>query len=285
MILTRVLTALVFLPLLITPLALGYDKLWCAIVAVFVALSVWELTGMVLGARDSMEESAEEIVSAFLWRPWLVVSVVVLFFALVTLPGGMLESFVVAFALWITAGCFLIMPVSVLSRVERWFLSWTAVIYGCLPWVYVWKLYGSGGGGGEYVIFLITVVMGSDTGGFLGGKYLGRRIWKEAPLAPLISARKTWEGALGALLVSGVVSGAYVFMSQLMPWSLWLVLSVLGSVASMSGDLLASALKRFSGVKDSGRLLPGHGGFIDRGDGFMVAAPFMWWVLSWWPGV
>lgn len=274
MICARVLTAVVVLPALLGPIILGYDALWFALLVAFVGLSVWELTGIVLRIAQRHMQA-----STIFWRLWLCLSVMALFIALSVLPVSSREGFVVLFALWITAGCFFTRD-SVQVRVERWLLSFAASCYGGLPWLYVWKLYELHPGG-CYVLLLIAVVMGSDTGGYVGGRYWGRRWWKTAALAPQVSPRKTWEGGLGALVVSGVVSGLYCWISDLVSWQLWLCLSLCGSLASMSGDLLASAIKRYSGVKDSGRILPGHGGFIDRADGFMMAAPVMWWIIRW----
>jgi phosphatidate cytidylyltransferase len=130
------------------------------------------------------------------------------------------------------------------------------------------------------MIFLLAVVWSSDIGAYLAGRLIGG-----PKLAPRISPGKTWSGAAGgvaAVLAVGVAAAA-----------LWPVpaapvvaaAAVLG-VAAQAGDLLESAVKRHFGVKDSGRLIPGHGGLLDRLDGLMaaglVAGAWIW--LTGWRG-
>jgi phosphatidate cytidylyltransferase len=118
------------------------------------------------------------------------------------------------------------------------------------------------------VLFLVLVVWASDIGAYLSGRLFGG-----PKLAPRISPGKTWSGALGGL-ASVVLVG--LIAAQIVPggslWRAGLVAACLG-VAAQSGDLLESALKRRAGVKDSGRLMPGHGGLLDRLDGMLFAAP------------
>ncbi len=117
------------------------------------------------------------------------------------------------------------------------------------------------------VLFLVVVVWCSDIGAYLIGRLVGGR-----RLAPRISPGKTWSGAVGglaaALLVGWVATAAW----GLPPAPGLLVSGALG-VVSQAGDLLESAIKRHFGVKDSGRLIPGHGGLLDRLDGLLAAAP------------
>lgn len=123
------------------------------------------------------------------------------------------------------------------------------------------------------LLFVLFLVFAADTGAFLAGRSLGRR-----KLAPTISPGKTVEGAIGGLLLSGawaLTAGVYVFEvtgAQV----LWLLaLSMLAAAASIVGDLVESMFKRISGIKDSGHILPGHGGMLDRVDSILAAAPVM----------
>jgi phosphatidate cytidylyltransferase len=115
----------------------------------------------------------------------------------------------------------------------------------------------------------IVIVVLADVGGFIAGKLFGKH-----KLAPLVSPGKTWEGFIGAmalqiLLIAVLVVYVPVEISAL-KWSL-LVFPV--ALYSIVGDLFESMVKRHSGVKDSGSLLPGHGGVLDRIDGVMAALP------------
>jgi phosphatidate cytidylyltransferase len=118
------------------------------------------------------------------------------------------------------------------------------------------------------VLFLLVVVWSSDIGAYVVGRLVGG-----PKLAPAISPGKTWSGAAGglacAMLVGLLVSRAFAPG----PATHALVVAAGLSVASQLGDLLESALKRHFGVKDSSRLIPGHGGVFDRLDGVLAAAP------------
>lgn len=121
------------------------------------------------------------------------------------------------------------------------------------------------------IMLLLLIVWAADTGAYFSGKRFGK-----TKLAPLISPGKTREGLLGGLVTASVVA---VIAAKLMPvpgmGTLWLILLCLVTVlASAAGDLLVSMHKRISGHKDSGRLLPGHGGILDRLDSLIAAAPF-----------
>ncbi len=118
------------------------------------------------------------------------------------------------------------------------------------------------------VIFLILAVWASDIGAYVAGRLLGG-----PKLAPMISPGKTWSGAAGGLvaaMLAGLVAGQVIAPGAALRAA---VLAALIGAASQGGDLLESAIKRGFGVKDSGRLIPGHGGLMDRLDGLLVAAP------------
>ncbi len=130
----------------------------------------------------------------------------------------------------------------------------------------IW-LRGAAGTGRANVMFVVLVVWASDIGAYLAGRWLGG-----PKLAPSVSPGKTWSGAVGGLVFACFVGGGAALLWQAaLPPGL-LVACALGLV-SQAGDLLESAVKRHFGVKDSGRLIPGHGGLLDRLDGVLAAAP------------
>ena len=130
---------------------------------------------------------------------------------------------------------------------------------------------------GEYLtLFMIVTVWVSDTGAYFSGRFFGRH-----KLNPEVSPKKTWEGAVGGTLLA---VGAAALMQHLflsgcfsVVTSLWLGLLV--AVVGQISDLAESVLKRSAGVKDSSNLLPGHGGFLDRFDSYLLLAPLFYYVV------
>jgi phosphatidate cytidylyltransferase len=126
----------------------------------------------------------------------------------------------------------------------------------------------------RWVLFTLALVWAGDTGAFFVGRWLGR-----VPLAPRVSPKKTWEGALGGILASGAVAWAsanWLFVVDAWPFVMTCV-----AVAALSivGDLTESMLKRAAGLKDSGTMFPGHGGMLDRIDSVTAAAPALVFAL------
>ncbi len=130
--------------------------------------------------------------------------------------------------------------------------------------------------GREAVVTLVVTVAASDSFQYYSGRTFGRR-----QLAPTLSPKKTIEGALGGFLLAPLtlVAIAHWWLPRVSPLTAWVV--GLGIVlAGIAGDLFESTLKRAAGVKDSGTLIPGHGGVLDRIDALLFAAP-LFYLLVW----
>lgn len=131
--------------------------------------------------------------------------------------------------------------------------------------------------GNVWILFLLFVIFMTDTGAFYFGRFFGKH-----KLYPSVSPGKTWEGAIGGfssgmiavLIFSYFLAG---YRGNLYIWILAAAISILSQV----GDLAESMLKRNHGVKDSGRILPGHGGILDRIDGLLFAIPALYIFLTW----
>ncbi len=130
------------------------------------------------------------------------------------------------------------------------------------------------------MLWLYAIVWGTDIGAYFGGRLLGGpKLW------PAVSPGKTWSGALVGAGVSTLLAAivAAIAAPVWLRWAPLLGLGLVASALSQGGDLFESAMKRRAGVKDSSRLIPGHGGLMDRLDGFIVAATFaavVGWVRS-----
>jgi len=124
--------------------------------------------------------------------------------------------------------------------------------------------------GWHFVVFLLVLIWSADSGAYFAG-----RRWGKTKLANQISPKKTWEGVGGALLLSSFIALGYVWLNSmpLMTASLFLLLSLITVVVSILGDLFESLFKRQMDIKDSGQILPGHGGILDRIDSLTAAAP------------
>ncbi len=123
----------------------------------------------------------------------------------------------------------------------------------------------------EWVFFTFFLVWSTDTGAYLVGMTWGKR-----KLAPEISPNKSVEGSVGGLvfaLLIGIVG--YFWIGGSLPF--FLILALVVSIGGQLGDLMESALKRSAGVKDSGHLIPGHGGLLDRFDSFVIALPMVYY--------
>jgi len=129
--------------------------------------------------------------------------------------------------------------------------------------------------GRDLLLFAILVTFATDSGAFFVGRGLGRH-----QMAPSISPNKTWEGAVGGFVLAvGVALALGIGLDLSLPrWHLALVGATVG-VASQVGDLLESKLKRISNVKDTGSLIPGHGGILDRLDSLLLSIPTAYYLL------
>jgi phosphatidate cytidylyltransferase len=125
--------------------------------------------------------------------------------------------------------------------------------------------------GPKLLLFTLVLVWAGDTLGYFVGRSLGR-----IPMAPQLSPKKTWEGAAANLLGSALVGVAFYHWLHIDAFSA-VLMACLANAAGQAGDLLESAYKRGAGVKDSGTLLPGHGGVLDRIDALILAAPVVWY--------
>ena len=120
-------------------------------------------------------------------------------------------------------------------------------------------------------IMLMVLVWSSDSWAYVSGKLFGKH-----KLAPSISPGKTWEGLIGGATCA-IVLGYFLFslMPSTFPRFDWVIIAIIVAVFANVGDLIESQIKRIKGVKDSGKLLPGHGGVLDRFDGLLIALPLV----------
>lgn len=151
-----------------------------------------------------------------------------------------------------------------------------APLYACLP-LSLLILIDRFPRGNLWVFFLLAVIFLGDTGAFYFGRLFGKH-----KLYPSVSPGKTWEGAVGGLFSSLVAALVFFLFIPLYKWGVAIIgLTAALSIAGQIGDLAESVIKRTCGVKDSGGILPGHGGILDRIDGLLFSIPILYIYLSW----
>ncbi|GGB60380.1 phosphatidate cytidylyltransferase [Roseibium aquae] len=174
------------------------------------------------------------------------------------------QGFPAAALLSVCAGAGLVLVLSGFDRAGRWAAEGT--VYSALA-VYALLASRATAEGAFFLFFLLIVVWATDIFAYFTGRSLGGpKLWRR------VSPNKTWSGAIGGLIAAVVLSAALALVyGQGQIWK-WVALAVFLSAVSQAGDLLESAIKRRFAVKDSGGLIPGHGGIMDRVDGLVAAA-------------
>ena len=164
-------------------------------------------------------------------------------------------------------------------------ISASALMLVAFPLSYGVRLHGIGALGPRLLLFALVITWVGDTSAYFVGRAIGKH-----PFAPHLSPKKTWEGAAASFAGSLLVAVAFTkwpYPEGVAPIPLHhlLAMAAAGNVAGQVGDLLESAYKRSAGIKDSGTLLPGHGGMLDRIDALILAIPVVWyyWILVYSP--
>ena len=158
--------------------------------------------------------------------------------------------------------------------------SLAGLIYISLSWALMVQLRGLiaydvlGSHGWLLPVVIIASIWINDTMAYIVGSFIGRTPFSS------ISPKKTWEGTLGGALLAVVAIACLGHYTCGLDWKPLLWISAVAAVTGTAGDLLESKLKRLAGVKDSGSIMPGHGGFLDRFDSLLLATPFVWLVVK-----
>jgi phosphatidate cytidylyltransferase len=159
-------------------------------------------------------------------------------------------------------------------------ISASALLLVAFPLSFGVRLHGLEHEGPWLLLFALAITWANDTVAYFVGRAIGKH-----KLAPNLSPKKTWEGSVAGFAASLLV--AWLFSRELIaPMAHLLAMAAIGNVAGQVGDLLESAYKRSAGAKDSGGLLPGHGGVLDRIDALILTFPVVWyyWTLVYSPG-
>jgi len=267
----RIVSALVLVSLIVWALFTWSQYAFATLLGAFILVGAWEWTRL-MGMTKPVERIAY-VAALGLVGVWIVLNpswnrplvlVAVIFWAwvlveqvllkrledgfLVTYPGKLLAGFLVLLPAWLVPLALRLMPQGAMPE-GRWL-----------------------------VLYLMLVVWAADTGAYFAG-----HLWGRHKLAPLASPGKTWEGVGGGLvvvLVLALLAGIYRWGIRGDELATWVAISLFVGFVSVLGDLFESRMKRIAGAKDSGTLIPGHGGVLDRIDAFTAAAPvfaYLWY--------
>ncbi len=272
--LKRAFTAIVFAIVMLGGL-FGGRYSFIGLFALITALCLWEFLGLVLNTEARKDFYRKVIGLGLGIMPFILASIV----QLNLIPDR--ESFIVMAALLFSPFVFLCFVFELYTESEKPFTNIAYIVLGLFYIGIPFALLDFIAFDGEY--FYATTVFGlllmtwtNDTMAYFIGSQFGK-----TPLFPRISPKKTWEGTMGGVAVTFLV--AYLLSIYIPDLNLmnWMVLAIIIAIFGSLGDLVESMLKRSHQIKDSGSLLPGHGGLLDRFDGFIFMLPFAAAYLLW----
>jgi len=280
--LLRILTAIVLIPIVVALVWWGPPAVLAALAAIVAILALVEF--FELGNRVGMRA----------YQKWTLLCVAGLFYAqysqglvethaiskgislVRSAQGGVLS--VEAILLIFVFGC---VCIGLLTRrplhevPSSMAVSSAGLLFVAIPFSYLVRLNDMAPAGRQLVLFTLCLVWAGDMLAYFVGRGFGR-----VPMAPALSPKKTWEGALGNILGSLLVAVVFARWMQVDVVTLMVIAGV-ANIAGQAGDLIESAYKRAAAVKDSGKLIPGHGGVLDRIDSLILAAPVVWILYQW----
>jgi len=258
----RVVTALWGIPLLIAIIWFGGEPTFTGLVAFCGMLAIFEFYRLVSAAKVPP--------LTYFGLIWTLLFILSPHFDYVFLTPLLLTSAVMLPLIWLLLR----------RQKEEAFISWAwtiaGILYVGLLLSYLVELRGVDAGR-DWVFFVLFTTFGSDTIAFFAGSILGRH-----KISPHISPGKTWEGAIAGVFGAIIVSLLLVIILDLpLSYGQAILLGLLVSIFGQLGDLTESWFKRNMGVKDSGKLLPGHGGVLDRMDSIVFAGIVVYYYVIW----
>lgn len=272
----RATTALLFVVVMLAGL-FGGRYTFVSLFAIITALCLWEYLSMVLNKFTKRDRYRMFIGVGFGLTPF-VLSTILHMHPVLTQTN---DEFVIITSILFSPFVFLAFIYELFSGSKTPFQNVGFIVLGMVyigaPFSLLDFIAFNNGEFSAVVVFgLLLLTWMNDTGAYIFGSNFGK-----TPLLPSVSPKKTWEGTMGGVATTFLVAYLFcVFTNQLRLMD-WMVLALIVSVFGSMGDLVESMLKRSVGVKDSGTLLPGHGGVLDRFDAFIFILPFAAAYLLW----
>ncbi len=259
----RVISAAIMIPLFVLAV-LKLDSSWFAgLLAIFVLLAIWEW-GDLSGLSGPVAKLIYCLITAGILL-WLYLGR--------SDPGLTRLMLMIGLAWWLLVLAWLALskPDAGMSPADRFYKPLAGLLVLLPAWYALVILHEQAlSHGAAWVLYIFVLVWLADIGAYFAGKRFGRN-----KLAPRLSPGKTWEGVAGGLLAVGVYAAVVAIWRDLalQQAGMFVLFSVLVALLSVAGDLFESLFKRQAGMKDSSKLIPGHGGVMDRIDSLTAAAP------------
>lgn len=252
----RLLSAAILLPLAVANVWLG-TVYWAGLVLLFGLVMAWEWDGMCAPGERAGERRILGV------GPAGFLSILAVAFAIIEVALG--RYGVGLFVLCL--GALLAAVAGFIDRRARGLWQGVGTLYVGLPSIAIIWVRAQHDSGLTVLVWMLALVIAVDTGAYAAGRLIGG-----PKLAPRISPNKTWAGLGGGILAAMLVGWAAALWLGLPSQLPFIVLSGAMAIVEQGGDLAESAFKRHFGVKDSSRLIPGHGGFLDRVDGLLAVS-------------
>ena len=262
----RLITAFILAAFIIWSILGLTSELFSIVLAVFVAVGGWEWTRMV---------NFSSLFKRLFFMAALILSMFMTNYLGKTEPLLAMIVLSIAAIWWVICGYIIVnnIKIFVLSTQNLLMGTFTGLLVLLPPWYALSVVHANENYGPYYVLYILVLIGFADAGAYFTGRKLGSN-----KLAPEISPGKTWEGIWGAAVVVTVtaIASGYLLMGTDVAFKelmLFMLLSLVTFVFTVFGDLFESMMKRQAGLKDSGSILPGHGGVLDRIDSITAAAP------------
>jgi phosphatidate cytidylyltransferase len=257
----RLISAAVMIPLVVCGVLFLSTPVFTAMLAAIMLLAAWEWSHLVPVEQMALRVIYILLVAALMWMLWQA-----------GLSQLVFPLLLLAVIWWLVALYWLSRPqlFAVLTPLTVNIKLIAGALVLLPAWASLASLHASGERGPVLTLIMMVLVWLADSGAYFAG-----RQWGKTKLAPAISPGKTWQGVYGGLFSSLVFAAiAGMLFSRSLKWTLmFMLVAGVAVLFSVVGDLLESLMKRHSGIKDSGHIIPGHGGILDRIDGLVAAAP------------
>lgn len=259
MFLQRLITSLILVPLVLLMIFYGHPWLLAGIVLLIFLAAGRECFQLIPLKKLSMQVVFLAVLllclgaCAYLFSYWLVIGLILWIFivlAILTFPGS---QYYWGYPAVVAGVCCILLPLFIQSLIHVYYLP----------------------EGKALLVYLLFLIWASDIGAYLSGKLLGKH-----KLIPQVSPGKSWEGVLGGVILAMIIAVVASIYFEPVAKAYWLFLAFITVIISIFGDLFISILKRRCHLKDTGAIIPGHGGILDRLDSLIAALPLFYFGLG-----